>query len=133
MKDYYQTTEQLSEPLRKNWSLYAPVLPNDILDLELAYWAKVPKNRDDAFVCPVSAFSLADVNDELTYHALLPETWAEAQIKDAELGGTARDNTSKLLSIPIGFCFVFFLIFSVPLKLLFGSKVKVCFVPELDD
>lgn len=141
MKDFFQTTEQLIEPLNNSWSLYAPVYENDFFDLELAYWAEAPRNTIDSLVCQVSdfhprhvtAFSLKDIDDELTYHARVPETWVEAQILYARLDrDAARSNIiGKLLGVPITLCLVLVWAFSVPVRLLLGFKVRVFFTQKL--
>lgn len=138
MKDFFLTTEKLTEASKKGWNLYAPVRATDVLVLELAYWAEAPKN-DDVFVCDVTAFyprhvtafSIKDIDDELTYHAIVPETWAEAQIWHERLSRNAeRGNIIvKLLEVPVAFCVMCLWILSVPIKMLSGRRISVSFLP----
>lgn len=85
---------EISEPINnliKAWVgklyLYAPLGVFDAINLEARYWAKEPRSKNDVKLCDISAFefTIKDKNIlQLTYKTLIPETWAEAQIKEEE-------------------------------------------------
>ena len=85
MIEISESTENLGKAANEYLYLYAPLGLGDQINLEARYWSKVPYSKDDVKLCKVNAFGFAIRNNNrskiLSYSTLVPETWAEAQIR----------------------------------------------------
>ena len=77
MIEVSESIESITKAVKENLYLYAPLGIGDQINLEARYWAKIPHSLDD-----VKLGSFTNFNDNSC--ALLPETWAEAQILEQQ-------------------------------------------------